>query len=251
MFRLLRALINPAGGLRYHLRAMLYSPVLWRGFRKNIGAWLERWNPPEHRLIIIGQSGGYILNKTFLSRFQHIIAVDPDLLAALIFAARFRRTCQHITIVTEDFFITPEYSVAPLQDFLAKYGAAAVLLSNFLGQIPFLITDDERRRQLILFWHTHLVHLLAGRNWASFHDRYSSNQRPTQWRTLQTECRCSAETLIRYFYGKNAGGTFIDHETEGYFPNILFYEYSVWQLTPRNYHLIEAVYGEKSGQRTQ
>lgn len=239
---MLRAIINPAGGLRYHLRAAIYGPVLWRGFRESIGSWLERWNPPEQSLIIIGQSGGYILSKTFLRRFRNIIAVDPDPLAALIFTARFRRTCRRITTITEDFFVSPGCSAEPLQQFLVEHNRAAVLLSNFLGQLLFLTSHEEERSRLILFWQTHLLRLLFGRSWASFHDRYSGKQRPTQWKALQTDKQASAEMLIGYFYGQNAGGTFIDHETSGYFPVMPFYEYYVWELTtPRAFHLIEAV----------
>ena len=63
------ALFNPAGGLRYHLRAYRHSARLWQPFRWTLGEWLLGWRPPETTLALFGPSGGYCLQPFLLERF--------------------------------------------------------------------------------------------------------------------------------------------------------------------------------------
>ncbi|MEI6126148.1 MAG: hypothetical protein WCQ99_06285 [Pseudomonadota bacterium] len=233
---------NPAGGVLYHFRAALYARSRWQPFRRAVGEWLHRWDPPEKKLILIGASGGYALDSAFLGRFDKIIAVDPDPVSKWIFQKRFPSVTTLLRWITTDFFITAEHSAERLHAFLSHHPDAAILISNFLGQLPFLIHDLNTREKLILFWQNTLYTLLHGRSWASFHDRYSSSKAPNAPRHFCTAHQCTGEELVRRFYGRDCSGEWRDHSTELFFSAQSLYDYFLWQLTPKSFHIIEGVY---------
>jgi len=238
--------MNPAGGLGYHAKALIYGPLLWKDFRREIRAWLSRWNPPERKLLIIGQSGGYMLSRKFLGRFVEVTAVDPDPLAAWIFKKRFQKVGPLPSTKRDDFFVRTGSSTIPLQRFFSQHPDSAILFSNFLGQIPFLIRDEQERENLIGFWQVNLLKLLRGRSWASFHDRYSGSMRPADSAPLRSNRQLHAEELIGRFYEAGKGGQWIDHQTGGYFPEQTTYDYFLWRLAPRAFHIIEGVHFSSS-----
>ena len=84
-------LINPAGGLRYHLRAARYSRALWEPFRWALGQWLLAWEPPEKNLVLVGPSAGYNLQPFLFERFERLVCLEPDPLARALFARRLRK----------------------------------------------------------------------------------------------------------------------------------------------------------------
>lgn len=234
-------LLNPTGGLMYHVKALLFSHTRWKPFKEKIGDWLHRWNPPEKKLIIIGASGGYVLPGEFLTCFSEIIAVDPDPLAEMIFKKRFTSDTYQVQWIKTDFFIKPAFSKEIFQDFLSLHQDAAVLFSNFLGQMPFLIDDEGDREGLLCFWRKNLLPVLKGRSWASFHDRYSSRKRPVLHESFGVSCKLSGDALIKRFYGEDAFGKWVDHQTDGFFVDKKVCDYFVWELTPRAFHIIEGV----------
>lgn len=235
-------IVNPAGGLRYHFRAALYTQSLWQPFRKAIGEWLRSWNPPEKKLILIGASGGYSLNSDFLGRFDKIIAVDPDPLAGLIFRNRFALSKSRVQWIKADFFITAGHSAESLHAFLSQHPDAAILFSNFLGQLPFLTAGLNKEEELIHFWQDALPGLLQGRARASFHDRYSSKKAPRSQRNFSADHQLEGEELIAQFYGNDLRGEWRDHSTQGFFSAQSSYDYFLWPLTPKSFHIIEGVY---------
>jgi len=236
-----RALVNPAGGLVYHVRAAIYGRLFWKKFKQELAAWLQQWQPTEQKLIIVGQSGGYMLDAQFLAQFKEIIAIDPDPLAAWIFKRRFGQLDSVMQTRSEDFFIEPGCDTTAFRSFLDSHTDAAVLFSNVLGQLPFLISDDTQRDSMMRFWHDRLNKMLEGRSWASFHDRYSSTRKPRRSSLLQVDRQLRDEELIWHFYGRDASGTWYDHQTQQFFEKNTHYTYFLWQITPRAFHIIEGV----------
>lgn len=234
-------MFSPAGGIVYHIRAMLHLHRLWKPFGDSITAWLSRWNPRERDIIIIGAGGGYFLNPDFLQRFATIVAVDPDPLSRLIFLRRYSAFRPKITWDGNDYFLSGEGPERSLPVLLDRWPHAAVLFSNFLGQIPFLLADEAVLMQTVIRLHRHLLPALAGRNWCSYHDRYSGKGGGTMAARLSSERQMTGEDLIRSLCG-NPAGDWTDHLTEEYFPGNGRYDYFLWRLTPKSFHIIEGVF---------
>ncbi|MBI3556031.1 MAG: hypothetical protein HY074_07195 [Deltaproteobacteria bacterium] len=128
-------LISPAGGLRYHWRALSHSKILWSPFRSAIGEWLEGWQPRERRLILIGPSAGYCLTPKLLARFDEIVALEPDPVARVLLP--FRMKHPRLTLLSDSFFTSPDETVrlSGLQQMLNSYPDSAVLFCNLLGML--------------------------------------------------------------------------------------------------------------------
>ncbi len=234
-------MFSPAGGVIYHIRAMLYLHRLWKPFGDSIAAWLNQWKTQEKELIIIGAGGGYFLAPDFLRRFKSILAVDPDPLARLIFLRRFSSFRQNIIWDTNDYFLSGDIAGHSLQDLLNRKPGAAVLFSNFLGQIPFLLEDEVERMQTIIHLHGHLLPSLKDRNWCSYHDRYSGKCRAGKTAVMSSSRQMAGEELIRSMCD-DPGGDWTDHLTEDFFPGSGRYDYFLWHLTPKASHIIEGVF---------
>jgi hypothetical protein len=240
--------INPAGGLRYHLRAARYSRALWQPFRWSLGQWLLTWNPPEKTLVVVGPSAGYNLQPFLFERFERLVCLEPDPLARALFARRLAKAPLEarpkLEFISEDHLLTqPER----LLDLLAKLEPAALLFSNVLGQLRALLevsaSDDPALCRVRKVVHKALV----GRSWASFHDRVSGFARPSFEGVQSVSSRLGDDELIASAYegadpgaglGKNE---LLDHLTEGFFPATLRHAYFVWELGPGLFHLIEGV----------
>jgi hypothetical protein len=234
-------MFSPAGGIIYHIRAMLYLHRLWKPFGDAIAAWLNQWQPPEKDIIIIGAGGGYFLTPDFLQRFGSILAVDPDPLSGLIFLRRFSAFKHSIIRDRTDYFLSGDTPGHSLPDLLNKRPEAAVLFSNFLGQIPFLIDDEKERMRTIIRLHHHLLPSLQGRSWCSYHDRYSGKGNGKEIARLSSDHQMTGEELIRSLCD-NPGDDWTDHLTEDFFPGNTRYDYFLWRLTPQASHIIEGVY---------
>jgi hypothetical protein len=235
-------MLNPTGGLIYHLRAARYSKSLWMPFRTAVGSWLQGWNPMEKKVIVIGASGGYILPAEFLGRFDEVIAIDPDPLAHWIFRWRFRSLPGIIRWDSKDHFHFPETSTEAFRNLLASEPQAAVLFSNIWGQIAFLMEDETKRDRALNFWQGQLPKLLADRNWASYHDRYSGTDAKTASTWFASNWRLNVEELIRRFYPKIPEGVWVDHLTAGLFLAEQHCNYFLWHITPQTVHIIESIH---------
>lgn len=241
---------NPTGGLIYHLKALNYRHSLWRNFRSEIAAWLTEWHVREQHLILVGPSGGYCLCENFLSRFESIVAVDPDPLAKLIFKIRFRKTLREKKIQLEWVradILSPRneiYDPLPFACLLDQYPGHAVLFCNFLGQARFL-TRLEIPHESFSDWKAALTDLVSPRSWASFHDRYSGESKP-RLRTISLNNELSEEQISEEFYPQ--GGEIFDHLTHGLFPGKDF-RYFSWEISPGYYHLIQGVRRDRASER--
>jgi len=183
-----------------------------------------------------------VLAPDFLSRFEKIIAVDPDPLAELIFKRRFAPIKASLQWDSRDYFIKPGCSANLFCGFLSSSGGAAVLFSNFLGQMPFLMSSEKQRAEILSFWQKNLLTVLAGRSWASFHDRYSCRKRPVRQEHFTSPEKLCGDALIKRYYGADARGTWVDHQTEALLGGQGNYDYFLWELTARAFHIIEGVY---------
>src|SRR3954469_11531411 len=83
------AWLNPAGGLRYHLRA-LGAGHGWQPFRTALASWLANFDAPAQHAVLVGPSAGYTFPDAFLRRFSAITVVEPDPIARFLLRRRLR-----------------------------------------------------------------------------------------------------------------------------------------------------------------
>lgn len=248
----LKAMTNPAGGLFYHYKALRLKRSFWSPFIHPLNQWLRSWSPPQRELIIIGPSGGYSLEPSTLTSFEKIHCIDPDPLAAWIFRRRF--SSWPLEWHYEDFFGINEQTFRPegLSQILNLAPQAAVLFSNFLGQVPVLLAPQFKNSQINPNWRETwkqtLQTQLHQRSWASYHDLYSfSGQQVDEdqvhqflekWKT--NEIRPTPEDLKNLF-SPSQTVTITNHLTHDLLPKYhrqLFF----WPLHPDRHHLIEGCY---------
>lgn len=242
--------LNPAGGLRYHLRALRYRNSMWLEFREELARWLESWQPREKELVLVGPSAGHCLDDGFLQRFTRIVAIDPDPMARHLFTWRYGSGLSAVGCELrwdhEDYFRDRNGSLDLLQTklLLEQHPGSAVLFCNFLGQLKVLNENDVFGSDFEE-WKKGLHGLLSGRSWASFHDRVSGPAEPFIEASPKEAKFLSNDEIIEVFYAShsNHGGSteLLDHLTEGLFPGHE-YSYLRWQITPGIYHVIEAVH---------
>jgi hypothetical protein len=245
--------INPAGGLRYHLRALRHSRSLWQPFRWALGEWLLEWEPPETTLLLVGPSGGYNLQPFLFERFQRVVCLEPDPVARAIFSRRLAKapldSRPKLEFVTEDYLIHRPERLLELLDGL---GSACVLFSNVLGQLRSLLEVSSSGAPELLRVRESVQKALVGRSWASFHDRVSGFARPTFDGVVISDARLSDEEVVAAAYESSVSATqlanteLLDHLTEGFFPADLPHAYFVWELAPGLFHLIEGVCSPRS-----
>lgn len=243
--------LNPTGGLRYHLRALRYR-ARWEGYVAGVARWLRAWAPPEDRLVLVGPSAGYSLDATFLTSFRALFAVDPDPIARALFQRRFgpalRAAGTTLTWDTRDY-LSPGprgFDPAGMHALLSLHPGAAVLFCNVLGQLRLLDPDDAFRTSFEM-WKSALPDLLAGRSWASYHDRLSGPIAPVVPEGFRAPDAMSNEELGEAFYVTDALVAedaspieIVEHGTADLFPGRPR-EYLVWEILPQWHHLIEWV----------
>jgi hypothetical protein len=212
-------LLHPSGGLGYHLRAWRHANGLWRDFRQTVAGWQADWAPPTDHLVLIGPSGGYSLNATFLTRFARITALEPDPLARWLFQRRFPGIGIDWAGALDDPARLPQ-----------RYPDAAYLFCNLLGQRLQTASAD---------WPPLLAEALAGRPWASYHEIVSTRQRPHRLEPLDLDRLVPLEDLLARFW---SGGELelVDHATYGLCPDAPR-RYAIWPLMAGQFHLVEWV----------
>jgi hypothetical protein len=215
-------LIHPSGSLIYHGRAWRYRDTLWRPFRDQVSAWLAQWQPAPGHLVLIGPSAGYTLNRSFLGGFQRISVLEPDWLARLLLRRRF----PDIPFEFHPALETPK-------TLLDSFPEAAYLFCNLLGQTW---TDAEPSH-----WRPAIEASLAGQVWASYHDVVSTSRQPDSSGGLDLTGIEPMENVLAHFW-RHGELIVDDHGTYGLFAD-LPRRYSLWQLTPRRFHLIEWLQG--------
>lgn len=247
---MLKAAFNPAGGVRYHLRARRHRDREWAPFRAALAAWLEEWRPATRTLAIVGPSGGHCLPAPLVARFDELICFEPDPTARPIFASRLRSLAREsgarvprVDWIADDTWIGPVLAGRGVPTDLIESRGAALLFTNFLGQVSFLVPDDSWM-DFRAAWRASLWPLLERVPWASFHDRVSGEIVP---RLGDGGCVHSSRSLtdeeIVALYGDDQDGELLDHRTDDLLPRGESYAYFDWPIVAGRHHLVEGVLG--------
>ena len=219
--RLRDHLLDPSGGLVYHLRALRQRHGRWATFHAVVAAWLDAWQVAEKELVVIGPNAGYALPDGFLARFERVVALEPDPVARHLLARR--RDAAALRFDRLDCLRTPN----GLELLAERFPDAAFLFSNVLGQLAAPAAD----------WSTLLQHHLAGRNWASYHDVISTHSAPGRLNALTITATENLEaTLARFWPGQTL--TVTDHASfrlGGSGP----FAYALWPISGSRWHLVE------------
>jgi hypothetical protein len=221
--RLRDHLLDPSGGLVYHLRARRQRHRGWTAFHAAVAGWLDTWQVAEKELVIVGPNAGYALPDGFMGRFDHVVALEPDPLARHLLARR--RDATALRFDRLDCLRAPD----GLAWLAARFPQAAFLFSNVLGQIAAPAED----------WSALLQRHLTGRNWASYHDVISTLAAPGRRDVLTVvEPESLEATLARFWPGQAL--TVTDHATfrlGGTGP----FAYAPWPIAGTRWHLVEWV----------
>lgn len=230
---MLAAMLNPAGGLRYHWRARRYARR-WGTFVDPLASWLEEWVPDAGDLLLVGPSAGWCLPDGLFRRFERIDVVEPDPLARVLLGRRLRRLGCEAHPRERDYLSGDPSRLAELGHDFPRH---AILFCNVLGQMRFLrpeLDDAERSRQ----WKQALMTALDGRAWATFHDRLSGRLVPCLGDVAASDAAMSDEDLAAAFYVGD--GELVTHGSDGLFPRRPR-RYFAWELVPGQHHLVEAI----------
>lgn len=235
------AWLNPAGGLRYHLRA-LRAGNAWQPFQRQLGAWLERFTPSSERALLVGPSAGYTISDAFLRRFRELTVLEPDPIAARLLSRRVRRLgLPEPEIVRRDALIAPLLAgQGGLPDLLDADPTRCLVFGNVLGQARFLMGEDELEPFKAAF-RARIVPRLSGRAWLSFHDRLSGRVAPRLARPYELPARASEAALIELYPPSAEPIELFDHLSDGFFPAELPHCYFAWSIDSTHHHLIEGV----------
>lgn len=231
---MLDALFNPAGGLRYHWRALRHSRR-WNSFTVPLTQWLDAWQPTSDQILLVGPSAGWCLTDDLFGRFRRIDVLEPDPFGWMILSRRLHALGIRAHWHENDYLTADPVRVEQLAP---NFPDHTILFCNVLGQVKFLhpeLEDAGRATE----WKAALTGSLAKREWASFHDRLSGPIAPR----IMDHAAVSAAGLTDHqlaatFY--EGEGQLVSHGTEGIFPE-LTRRYFGWEITPGEYHLIEAV----------
>ena len=193
--------MNPAGGLRYHLRAWRFGRRQWQQFRWDIGEWLLGWHPKEPTLLLVGPSAGYCLQPFFFEKFDRVICLEPDPIARFLFTRKLNAAPLEkrpkLEFVSEDHLVRyPER----LPKMIEGQSDVCLLFSNVIGQLRCLLNvEDDNGREFSRI-RAAIGQAIAGRSWASFHDRVSGYLRPTLEHPVTSNSRLSNEEVIELLY---------------------------------------------------
>jgi hypothetical protein len=236
--------LNPAGGLRYHLRAWA-AGERWTGFRAALAGWLEDFEPRSSRALLVGPSAGYTFPDAFLRRFSAITVLEPDPVAAFLLSRRLRRLgITELELEARDQLLTPLLEGARgLTELLDAEPERALIFGNVLGQTSFLLDDPEFGRFKSAF-RERVWPRLEGRAWLSFHDRLSGPLAPSFSGRYRASHRLDDASVLRELYPAASGTGAVelfDHRSDGFFPSTLPHSYFDWPIDRVRHHLIEAV----------
>lgn len=238
------SLFTPSGGLVYHLRSLRFRDDLWAPYRAALAAWLEPTLPAGEELVLVGPSAGHCLPLPHLARFGRLLVLEPDPVARWWLQRRLphaRIELEHRDLLLEPFL----RGGSGLDTLLEQRPRASVLFCNLLGQLHWDLPDQQEQRFRAEL-ERRLLPQLAGRRWASFHDRWSIEQERVDplLPPLDFERRPSdAELGLALFGAEGAPVTALDHGTSQLFPETLPRRYFAWPLTPRALHVVEGVCG--------
>lgn len=214
-------LISMSGGLVYHLRALRHARTRWQPFHDAVDQWLGDWTPPCSVLVLVGPSAGYSLPSAFLTRFERIVALEPDPLARWLLR---RRLGPKLEFRDLDVLAGPH----PLAALCAAFPEAAILFCNVLGQVA---APAGRR------WAQVVAAELGGRHWASYHDVVCTEVPPRREAATCSSAADSLEAVLARFW---RGGELplVDLDTFG-LGGAAPAGYAIWSIGAARHHLIE------------
>jgi hypothetical protein len=238
-------LFTQSGGLVYHARALRYRNGLWAPFRRSVADWLSRALPPAEELLLVGPSGGHCLPLEQLKRFGRISVLEPDPIARWLLRSHLAPA--QLEFEHRDLLVEPLLSGrAGLDDLLQQRPRASVLFCNLLGQVQLELSNQHQARFQQEF-QRRVLPQLAGRRWASFHDRWSLDrdvEEPTVPASIELDHVPSDEELgVACFGPEGAPVIVLDHSTSELFPEAGPRGYFSWQITPKALHIVEALSG--------
>lgn len=220
-----------SGGLRWHLRAFHRRKGLWQPFREALARFLAQWQPATRSLILIGPSAGWCLPSDFLTRFDRIIIIDPDVWARPLFR-RLHPGARLAQWIRDDFS-------AVLPALLEREPDAALLFCNVLGQLRFTGLDEDRLTAKIAA----IAPTLAGHPWASFHELLSGESAVTP-RILPLAGAPHGEAVLKQL---GLSGAWLDHLAGGVLPKTAQRDIVPWRFAPGRLHLVEMGIGGVRG----
>ncbi len=238
------AWLNPAGGLRYHARALL-GVRMWAPYRNTLGSWLAEFEPGVKRAVLVGPSAGYSFSDAFLQRFDSLTVLEPDPIAGFLLKRRLRALgVARVHVETRDQLIQPLLDgSAGLAERLSADPELCLIFGNVLGQTRFLRSETEFERFKAAF-QERVLPLLASRAWLSFHDRLSGPLAPEFRAPYRTTQRLDDAAVLRELYAADAPGApveLFDYHTDDFFPSTLPHAYFHWQIDRTHHYLVEAV----------
>jgi hypothetical protein len=213
-----------------------------------VGEYLLRWQPTAKTLLLVGPSGGYCLQPFLFERFERVVCLEPDPVARWVFRRKLKEAPLErrplLEFIAEDNLVRyPER----LPKLARSLGDCAVLFSNVLGQVRGLLGIDDESPELERV-RVAVRETIAGRAFASFHDRVSGPLRPNFTQPYCSEHRLTDDELKNCLFkhsgwlGKSAEEVeLLDHLSAGFFSAELPHAYFTWPLEPGRYHVIEAV----------
>ncbi len=236
--------LNPAGGLRYHLRAWA-AGSRWDDFRGALAGFLGEFEPRSGRVLLVGPSAGYTVPDAFLRRFSAITVLEPDPIAAFLLMRRLRRLgISELVLEARDQLIAPLLEGrGGLAELLDADPERSLVFGNVLGQTSFLVDDIAFERFKSAF-REQIWPRLASRAWLSVHDRLSGELAPSFSGVYRASCRLDDASVLNQLYPRDPGARAIelfDHRSDGFFPDTLPHSYLSWPIDGRRHHLIEAV----------
>jgi hypothetical protein len=234
---------NPAGGLRYHLRAWKHGRE-WKAYRKGLQDWLSSWQPGRSTLALVGPSAGHCLPFEALTGFERLVVFEIDPIARFMLKRRIRRSLPKVSVkwITDDMWIGPVRTDGRIPEGLIEPNAA-ILFCNFIGQVPVMLDPGEYpdfQRQ----WTDSLFPQLEHTPWASFHDRVSGETAP--YEKLERHQRRLDNAEVTALYEADPSRELIelnDHCSQELLPLGYDYRYLHWPLTDTKHHLIECALG--------
>ena len=233
--RLRRHWLHSSGGLIWHLRALRYRKKLWQGFGHIVGDWLAAWQPPTDKLLIVGPSAGYTLNRHFLQRWQEVAVLEPDPLARWLL----RRRHPDVTWYFDNLDLLRDDRGLGLPE--TRYAQHAILFANVLGQVAPRSAAESSA------WQQSLREKLVSHHWASYHDVISTARTPdsacVQWSI--DHAVTLGEVLSHFWHGGEL--ELVDHCTLGLGGREnAGTAYCIWPLRPGQYHLVEWLTARRS-----
>ena len=228
-------LISPSGGLIWHFRALRYR-ANWADFINGLSEWLQSWGHGADGLLILGASAGWCLRSPFLAGFREIVAVDLDPLAPLIFGRRhgpiIKKAGTSISWIRCD-------AMQELDRLLKLFPTHSILFCNILGQLVLHTRDLIATEQYL----QQLPRKLAGRNWATFHDRLSRQWVPGE-SVPQHFRKAGITSSLEVARLSRVHGVWEDHLTGEVLPRAVCRHYFAWPITSTRMHIIEAGFVE-------